>query len=271
MVVQLVFMLLSEIYNRLIIPLLFNYLFIKIGLSIGSFNLILSTISSFFGLISFIIMIFWVVYLSKLYQTSGDSSVRSARNLFLGGFIWSLISILLNIVGLFLFSISEEIYFIVVHYLPSLVINLIYIFAWIKLLGHFKTTLASNNGRIGCILIIFSVIPSILTQVVKTLLTLLLGPEYSWGNSNVFVIIILLLSVTYLGIIIKIIGYILMIKVFKKANTQQSPMTPISLDGTVKNNISPGEPTLNTLQYCTQCGSPTVPGADFCNNCGNKM
>ncbi len=269
LVIQLVFKLLTEIFVEFIFPILINYFYVIMGYSIEFSSLILSSIALFLSLISYIVIIFWIVHLSKLYRASGDSSVESARNLFLGGLIAAVLSFLLNFVGIFLLSISEVIYFIVVQYLPYLVINFIYIFAWVKLSTHFKTTLVSKNGKIGCILIILSMIPSILSHLVNIFLTLLYGPYYIWGISYFYSIIVVILGVAaFLGIILEIVGYILVISVFKKANTQQTPRTQISPEGINRNNISPGEPTLNIPRYCTQCGAPTVPGATFCNQCG---
>ncbi len=263
LIIQLVLMLISHIYNRLILPYVYN--------SSASIS-IASLISSFLGLISFIVMLLWVVHLSKLYRVSGDISVDSARKLFLGVIIAQVISFLINLAGIFLYSISQVFYFIVVHYLPYLMVNFIYIFAWVKLSNHFKTTLVSKNGKNGCILIIISIIPSILSQLVYILFTLLFGPIINWGSSIAFVIILLVLTgVSYLGIILEIIGYISVIAVFMKVNTPRSPMTPISPDGFVRNNITPGEPTLNVSRYCSGCGTPIVPGTSFCSHCGQSL
>lgn len=263
LVIQLILMLISEIYGKLIVPYI---LISSVSISIASL------IASFLGFISFLVLIIWVFHLSKLYRVSGDSSVGSASKIFLGVIIAQVISFLINLVSLFLYSISQVFYYIVVHYLPYLVINFIYIFAWIKLSNHFKMTLVSKNGKNGCILIILSIIPSILTQLIYILFTLLFGPINNWGSSIVFVIVLMVLTgISYLGIILELFGYILVIGVFMKVNTPRSPMTTISPDGFVRNNISPGEPTLNNPRHCTNCGAPTIPGADFCNNCGNKM
>ena len=266
LIIQLVLMLISEIFNRIIFPYLYNS---SVGLSIYT------VIASFLGFTSFIVIILWVVHLFKLYRVSGDSSVGSASKIFLGVIIAQVITFLINLLGIFLYSISQVIYFLVVHYLPYLVINFIYIIAWVKLSNHFKTTLVSKNGKNGCILIILSIIPSIITQLVYILFTLQFGPIINWGASIEFAIIILVLTgVSYIGIILEIVGYILVIGVFNKADTPRSPMTPItpiSPDGIVQNNITHEEPTLNKPRYCINCGAPTIPGADFCNNCGNKM
>ena len=115
-------------------------------------------------------------------------------------------------------------------------------------------------------------IPSILSHLVNIFLTLLYGPYYIWGISYFYSIIVIILGVAaLLGIILEIVGYVLVISVFKKANTQQTPRTQISPDGINRNIITPEEQSLNTPRYCTQCGAPTVPGATFCNQCGQTI
>ncbi|MHA1476379.1 MAG: zinc ribbon domain-containing protein [Promethearchaeota archaeon] len=273
LVIQLVFMLFVEIFSSFIYSFLINYLYIRMGYSVEVYIIIISVISFvLFFIPSLIIMIIWVVHLSKLYRASGDRSVESARNLFLGGLIAEVLRFLLSFADSLLLSISDEIYFIGMIYLPILVINSLYILAWVKLSNHFKTTFVSKNGKNGCILIILSMIPSILSHLVHIFLTLLYGPYYIWGISYEYIILSNVLSgAEFLGIILEIIGYIMVIWVFKKTNTPQSPMTTISPDSSDRNNITPEEPSLNAQRYCTQCGAPTVPGATFCNQCGETI
>ena len=271
LVIQLVFMLYVEIFSSFIFSFLVNYLYIRMGYSIEVYMRIIPVISFVLIFIpSLIIMIIWVVHLTKLYQASGDRSVESARNLFLSGLIVEVLRFLLGFGSSLLFSISDEIYFIGMIYLPILVISSLYILAWVKLLNHFKTTFVSKNGKNGCNLIILSIIPSILTQLVNIFLTILYGSIYNW-NMSYNIISNVFSGVELLGIILEIIGYIMVIWVFKKVNTPHSPMTTISPYGNERTEITSEEPSLNNLRYCTQCGSPTVPGAAFCNNCGNTI
>ena len=140
LVIQLVFMILTEIYSLFLFPLLLDYLYNIMGLSFEVF-LTITYVNSFLLLFtSLIIMILWVVNLSKLYRTSGDNSVESARKLFIGVIIAEVIKLLVSFIGPNLLSISAEILTIVFYYLPSLVINFVYILAWVKLSSHFKTT-----------------------------------------------------------------------------------------------------------------------------------
>jgi len=268
----------SQIYKKLGTILVIQLVFILISNIIFIFIYWLSyitAISIFLTVTSIMIMTFWVIRLSKLYQTSEDSSVKSASKLFLSGLVVRVLQFLLVFVAGFLFlyfNISAEFYYIVLQYLPYLAINSLYLIAWVKLSKYFKTTLVSNNGKIGCILITISKIPSILIYLVYIILTILYGPMFDWEITLLYAISSPIFSYgSYLGIILEIVGYILLISVFKKAYTPQSQMTPIYPDSIDRNYITPGEPTLNNPQYCTNCGTVTVPGATFCNQCGHKM
>ncbi len=272
----------SQIYNKLGTILVIQLIYIFLTDIIFRFIPIyyyVPVISSILAIFSIILVIFWVIHLYKLYQASKDSAVKSAFKLFLGGLIMDVIQFLLILLSAFIaFFLSaifgnsaDSLFYIVVYYLPYLVINFLNLFAWVKLSEYFKTTLVSTNGKTGCTLIFLSKIPSILINLVYIVLIILSGPIYDWDMTFLYSISIIFSYGAYLGIFLELAGYIVVIWVFKKANTPQSQRTQIYPDSIDQNKITPEEPTLNNPRFCTQCGAPTVPGATFCNQCGQTM
>jgi len=269
----------SQIYKKLGTILVIKLIYIFFTDIIFRFIPIyyyIPAISSILAIFSIILMIFWVIHLSKLYQASKDSSVKSASKLFLAGLIVEVIRILVIFFLGFLAFIAngdsaDSLIYIGVYYLPFLVINFLNLFAWVKLAKHFKTTLVSTNGKTGCTLIYLSKIPSILVNLAYIVLIILSGPIYEWDMTLLYTTSIIFSYIIYLGIFLELVGYIVVIWVFKKTNIPQSTMTHFSPDNIERNNIAHEEPTLNNPRFCTQCGAPTVPGATFCNQCGQTM
>ena len=271
--VMLIINIIYEIYRRFIGGILFGYLYNTLRYSLSLVSLISIALAVVMEIGEMIVFIILIRTLNRLFRASGDSSVYSARNFFIGILIGGVINLIISRFGGFVFSFNLAIYFIVVVYLPGLILTTLYLLAWINLSKYFKRSLPSSRGKTGATLIIVSFIPNVASGVIYIIVTLIFGPIYYMMPTQFLTLLETGLGgLGIIGLIIEIIGYVLLIGDLKKSPALEPTISMVLPNSVEKSYFSnPAEPTLNSLRFCTQCGAQNELGAKFCNRCGDSM